>query len=181
MIGSYPASLRNVGGSTKVPVCALKNARRSTWCLPSPVKLGRRQMTYTVSVWRKTQIKKLYRYLLNACIKYLILSAIITHAFIWCINHACFIQSKYYTCFYWVQVSHIFLLSARITRVSLRASITRGFIECNNHKDIYWMHDIECKYHTCIYWMHVSHIFLLRARIMRVSLRRVFIDGMYYT
>jgi hypothetical protein len=39
-------SLRNVGGSTQVPVRAWNNARKGT----PPVKLERRQMTYTVSV-----------------------------------------------------------------------------------------------------------------------------------
>jgi hypothetical protein len=57
MWGSYPASLRNVGGSTQVPVRAWNNARRGTWGLPPPVKLERRDMTYTVSMWRKTQNK----------------------------------------------------------------------------------------------------------------------------
>jgi hypothetical protein len=55
MWGSYPASLRNVGGSTQVAVRAWNNARKATWSLPSPVKLERRDMTYTVSMWRKTQ------------------------------------------------------------------------------------------------------------------------------
>jgi hypothetical protein len=50
--------LRNVGGSTQVPVRAWKNARKGTWGLHPPVKLERRQMTYTVSVWRKTKIKQ---------------------------------------------------------------------------------------------------------------------------
>jgi hypothetical protein len=53
--GSYLASLRNVGGSTRVPVRAWNNAQKGTWGLPPPVKLERRQMTYTVSVWRKTK------------------------------------------------------------------------------------------------------------------------------
>jgi hypothetical protein len=55
MWGSYPTNLRNVGGSTQVPVHAWNNARKGTWGLPPPVKLERRQMNYTVSVWRKTQ------------------------------------------------------------------------------------------------------------------------------
>jgi hypothetical protein len=58
MWGSYPASLRNVGGSTQVPVRAWNNARKGTWGLPPPVKLERRDMTYTVSMWRKTQNKQ---------------------------------------------------------------------------------------------------------------------------
>jgi hypothetical protein len=59
MSGSYPASLRNVGGSTQVPVRAWNNARKGTWGLPPPVKLERRDMTYyTVSMWRKTQNKQ---------------------------------------------------------------------------------------------------------------------------
>jgi hypothetical protein len=41
MWGSYPASLRNVGGSTQVPVHAWNNARKGTWGL-SPSKLKRR-------------------------------------------------------------------------------------------------------------------------------------------
>jgi hypothetical protein len=56
--GSYPASLRNVGGSTLVPVRAWNNARKGTWGLPPPVNLERRHMTYIVSVWRKTQSNK---------------------------------------------------------------------------------------------------------------------------
>jgi hypothetical protein len=58
MGGSYPASLRNVGGSTQVPVRAWNNARKGTWGLPPPVKLERRDMTYTVSMRRKTQNKQ---------------------------------------------------------------------------------------------------------------------------
>jgi hypothetical protein len=58
MWGSYPASLRNVGGSTQVPVCAWNNPRKDTWDIPPPVKLERRDMTYTVSMWRKTQNKQ---------------------------------------------------------------------------------------------------------------------------
>jgi hypothetical protein len=53
---SYPSSLRNVGGSTQVPVRALKDAQKGTWGLPPPLKLERRHMTYNVSVWRKTQL-----------------------------------------------------------------------------------------------------------------------------
>jgi hypothetical protein len=55
MWGSYPASLRNVGGSTQVPVREWNNARKGTWGLPPPVKLKHRDMTNTVSMWRKTQ------------------------------------------------------------------------------------------------------------------------------
>jgi hypothetical protein len=55
MWGSYPAYLRNVGGSTQVPVHAWNNARKGTWGLPPPVKLEHRHMTYTVSVRYKTQ------------------------------------------------------------------------------------------------------------------------------
>jgi hypothetical protein len=58
MWGSYPASLQNVGGSTQVPVRAWNNARKATWGLPPPVKLERRDMTNTVSMWRKTQNKQ---------------------------------------------------------------------------------------------------------------------------
>jgi hypothetical protein len=58
MWGSYPASLRNVGGSTQVPVRAWNNARKGTWGPPPPVKLERRDMTCTVSMWRKTQNKQ---------------------------------------------------------------------------------------------------------------------------
>jgi hypothetical protein len=49
--------LRNVGGSTQVPVRAWNNAQKGTWGLPPPVKLKRRDMTYIVSMWRKTQNK----------------------------------------------------------------------------------------------------------------------------
>jgi hypothetical protein len=58
MWGSYPSSLRNVGGSTQVLVRAWNNARKGTWGIPPPVKLERRDMTYTVSMWRKTQNKQ---------------------------------------------------------------------------------------------------------------------------
>jgi hypothetical protein len=34
------------------------NARKGTWGLSPPVKLERRDMTYTVSMWRKTQNKQ---------------------------------------------------------------------------------------------------------------------------
>jgi hypothetical protein len=44
--------------STQVPVRAGNNARRGTWDLPPPLKLERRQMTYTVPVRRKTQLDK---------------------------------------------------------------------------------------------------------------------------
>jgi hypothetical protein len=59
MWGSYSASLRNVGGSTQVPVRAWNNARKGSSGIPPPVQLERHQMTYTVSVWRKTQTNKL--------------------------------------------------------------------------------------------------------------------------
>jgi hypothetical protein len=49
-----------VGGSTWVPVRAWNNARKGTWGLPPPVKLERRDMTYTVSMWRKTKKKSTY-------------------------------------------------------------------------------------------------------------------------
>jgi hypothetical protein len=42
---------------------ARNNARRGTWGLPLPVKPERRHMTYTVSVWRKTQSNKQKLYL----------------------------------------------------------------------------------------------------------------------
>jgi hypothetical protein len=48
-------SLQNVGGSTQVPVRAWNNAREGTWGLPPPVKLERRDMTVTVSMWCITQ------------------------------------------------------------------------------------------------------------------------------
>jgi hypothetical protein len=41
-----------------VPVRAWNNARKGTWGLPPPVKLERRDMTYTVSMWRKIQNKQ---------------------------------------------------------------------------------------------------------------------------
>jgi hypothetical protein len=46
-------------GSTQVPVCAWNNARKGTWGLPPPVKLERRDMIYTVSMWHKTPNKQL--------------------------------------------------------------------------------------------------------------------------
>jgi hypothetical protein len=55
----YPASLRNVGCSTQVHVRSWNNAWKGTWGLPPRVKLERRDMTYTVSMWRKTQNKLL--------------------------------------------------------------------------------------------------------------------------
>jgi hypothetical protein len=57
-----------------VPVRAWNNARKGTWGLPPPVKLERRDMTYTVSMWRKTQNKQKKKnsyhwvFLLVACI-----------------------------------------------------------------------------------------------------------------
>ena len=41
MWGSYPASLRNVGGSTQLPDHAWYNVQRGTLCLPPTVKLAR--------------------------------------------------------------------------------------------------------------------------------------------
>jgi hypothetical protein len=38
-VRGYPASLRNAGGSTQMPVQALNNARKGTWDFPPPVKL----------------------------------------------------------------------------------------------------------------------------------------------
>jgi hypothetical protein len=58
MWGSYPACLRNVGGSTQIPVRAWNNARKDTWGLPPTVKLERCDMTYIVLMWRKTQNKQ---------------------------------------------------------------------------------------------------------------------------
>jgi hypothetical protein len=58
MSGSYLASLRNVGGSTQVPVRAWNNARKGAWGLSLPVKQERRHMIYNESVWRKTQLNK---------------------------------------------------------------------------------------------------------------------------
>jgi hypothetical protein len=58
MWGSYSASLRKDGGSTQVPVRAWNNARKGTWGLHPPVKLERRDMTYTVSMWCKTPKQK---------------------------------------------------------------------------------------------------------------------------
>jgi hypothetical protein len=40
-----------------VPVRAWNNAQKGTWGLPLPVKLECRDMTNTVSMWRKTQNK----------------------------------------------------------------------------------------------------------------------------
>ena len=39
MRGSYPSSLWNVDGSTRVPACARNNKHRLIWGLPQPVKL----------------------------------------------------------------------------------------------------------------------------------------------
>jgi hypothetical protein len=58
MEGSYPASLRNVAGSTRVPVRVWNNVRKGTWGLPPPVKLERLDMTYIVWMWCKTQNKQ---------------------------------------------------------------------------------------------------------------------------
>jgi hypothetical protein len=55
MWGSYPASLRSIYGSTQVPVLAWNDTEKGTWGLSPPVKQERRHMTYTLSVWRKTQ------------------------------------------------------------------------------------------------------------------------------
>jgi hypothetical protein len=44
-------------GSTQVPICAWNNERKSTWDLPPPLKLEH-HLTYTVSVWHKTQTNK---------------------------------------------------------------------------------------------------------------------------
>jgi hypothetical protein len=41
-----------------VSVRAWNNARKGTWRLAPPVKLERRHMTYTVSMWRQTQSNK---------------------------------------------------------------------------------------------------------------------------
>jgi hypothetical protein len=41
----YPASTRNIGGSTWVATCAIKNVQRGIECLPSLVKLESRHMT----------------------------------------------------------------------------------------------------------------------------------------
>jgi predicted phosphoadenosine phosphosulfate sulfurtransferase len=59
---SYPASIRNVSSSTQVPVRAWNNARKGTWGLPPPVKLERRDLTYTMSMWRKIQNKQTKHY-----------------------------------------------------------------------------------------------------------------------
>jgi hypothetical protein len=59
-LGSYPASLRNVGGSTQVPVRARNNTRKGTWGLPPPVKLECRNMTDAVSMWCKPKTNKQY-------------------------------------------------------------------------------------------------------------------------
>jgi hypothetical protein len=50
-----PAGFRNVCCFTQVRVRAWHNARQNTLGLPPQVELGRRHMTFTVSVWRKTQ------------------------------------------------------------------------------------------------------------------------------
>jgi hypothetical protein len=45
-------------GSTQVSVRAWNNAQKGTWGLPPPVKLERRDMTYTVSMWHKPKTNK---------------------------------------------------------------------------------------------------------------------------
>jgi hypothetical protein len=57
MLGSYPAGLLHVGGSTQVPICAWNNVWNNTWGLPPPVKLESRNMTYIMLVWRNTKWK----------------------------------------------------------------------------------------------------------------------------
>jgi hypothetical protein len=41
-----------------VSVCGWKNSQKGNWGLPPPVKLDHLHMTYTMSVWRKTQSNK---------------------------------------------------------------------------------------------------------------------------
>jgi hypothetical protein len=47
---NYPACLRNIGGSTQVPVCAWNNVQRGTLGLSPPVHLEICPLTYIVSV-----------------------------------------------------------------------------------------------------------------------------------
>jgi hypothetical protein len=62
ILGGYPASVRNIAGSTKVPIRAQNNARKGTWGLSAPVMLKCRHMTYTVSMWHKTKSIKQTNY-----------------------------------------------------------------------------------------------------------------------
>jgi hypothetical protein len=60
-----PASLRNIGGSSQVPVHAC-NAQKVNWGLPPQVKLECRHMTYTVKCdikLNKTNKQKLFSFL----------------------------------------------------------------------------------------------------------------------
>jgi hypothetical protein len=59
MLGSFPASLRNVNGSTRV-ICAWNNAWRGTWGLSPPVKFEIHLMAYIVIVGCKAQPRKLF-------------------------------------------------------------------------------------------------------------------------
>jgi hypothetical protein len=54
-LNHWEQSLWNLVGSTQVPVCVRINAQRGTWDLPTPVKLERRHMTFTVLVWCRPQ------------------------------------------------------------------------------------------------------------------------------
>jgi hypothetical protein len=55
---SFPASLQNVGGFTRVSVRAWNNARKYARCLPPPIKLERCHKNFTVSAWCKSKSNK---------------------------------------------------------------------------------------------------------------------------
>jgi hypothetical protein len=57
MWGSYPASYGTLVVLLRCPFMP-EIMHGCTWGLPPPVKLERRNMTYTVSMWRKTQSKQ---------------------------------------------------------------------------------------------------------------------------
>ena len=59
ILGSYPATVRNVDCFTEVPARAWNNARRGTRGPPPPVVLEYRHITFRVLVQRKTQTKKI--------------------------------------------------------------------------------------------------------------------------
>ena len=58
MWGSYLAWFWNISGSTQVQACAWNTAWSGLWGLPPPVKLDSHHISFTVFVWRKTQPKK---------------------------------------------------------------------------------------------------------------------------
>ena len=65
MWGRYLASLRNVRGSTELPVCAWNVAGRGTLSLSPPVKLESHHITFTLLVWQNPSQNILSR--LSSC------------------------------------------------------------------------------------------------------------------